>query len=100
MEQSSNFELVTKPSLSLLVFRLKKAGESLTDPELDLLNQKLHTRLDVRSDVFLTPTMLHSKERDLYCLRFAMGGLRTTWEDVMKTWQAVEEEGAKVLVEV
>lgn len=90
---------MTKPSLSLLVFRLIKAGQKLSDPELDLLNQRLHTRLDARSDVFLTPTVLHSEERDVYCLRFALGGLRTTWEDVMKTWSVVEEEGARALKE-
>jgi aromatic-L-amino-acid decarboxylase len=101
------FELVTPPSLALLVFRLRSSSSSkkdqrlvaLTDPELNLLNQKLHTRLDKRSDVFLTPTMLHSNERDIYCLRFAIGNIRTTWEDVQATWDAVVEEGQAVLRE-
>jgi len=43
--------------------------------------------------------MLHSKERDIYCLRFAIGNVRTTWEDVMATWEAVVEEGEAVLKE-
>jgi hypothetical protein len=81
-----------------LVFRLKPEG-ALTDPELNLLNQRLHTRLDARSDVFLTPTMLHSEERDVYCLRFAIGSLRTTWEDVQKSWSVVVEEGKQVLAD-
>jgi len=100
VNQTPNFELVTKPSLALLVFRLRPdADVALTDPELNLLNQRLHTRLDGRSDVFLTPTMLHSEERDVYCLRFAIGSLRTTWEDVEKTWAAVVEEGKTVLTD-
>lgn len=71
----------------------------MADPELNLLNQRLHTRLDARSDVFLTPTMLHSEERDIYSLRFAIGSLRTTWEDVQKTWSAVIEEGKQVMAD-
>ncbi len=108
--KSKNFELVTAPSLALLVFRLNpkhnqsgKSGElgqsGAVDTELDLLNQRLHTRLDGRSDVFLTPTVLKSVERKFYCLRFAMGGVRTTWEDVQETWRVVEEEGERVLAE-
>ena len=71
----------------------------MTDAELDLLNQRLHTRLDLRSDVFLTPAVLKSETRKFYCLRFAMGGLNTRSEDVKCTWAIVEEEGAKVLSE-
>ena len=81
------------------MFRLKPEGSELADPELNLLNQRLHTRLDARSDVFLTPTMLHSEERDIYSLRFAIGSLRTTWEDVQKTWSAVVEEGKQVMAD-
>lgn len=110
MADSPIFEIVTPPSLSLLVFRLKNPSNPesspidktlvpLADPELNLLNQKLHTRLDKRSDVFLTPTMLHSNERDIYCLRFAIGNVRTTWADVEATWSAVVEEGQAVLRE-
>ncbi|KAK1926326.1 putative aromatic-L-amino-acid decarboxylase [Papiliotrema laurentii] len=96
IEESPIFELVTTPSLALLCFRLNPR-KGYSDEELDLLNQRLHTRLDVRSDVFLTQTVLKSVERKFYCLRFAMGGARTTWEDVEKTWEVVVEEGQAVL---
>ena len=107
MTDSPIFEIVTPPSLALLVFRLRPSSletkpnspPGLQDPELNLLNQKLHIRLDKRSDVFLTPTTLHSKERDIYCIRFALGNPRTTWEDVIDTWKVVVEEGEAVLRE-
>jgi aromatic-L-amino-acid decarboxylase len=89
IRNSSDFELVSEPSLALLVFRYKR--EHRTDPELNLLNQQLVSLLTVRSDVFLTQTMLHSVEGDIFCVRFAMGGVNTTMEDVLATWRVVEE---------
>ncbi|WVQ97896.1 hypothetical protein IAU59_005013 [Kwoniella sp. CBS 9459] len=102
---SSTFELVTDPSLALLVFRLsphttKGASTShatQTDDILNILNQRLHDRLNARYDVFLTQTVLHSKERNIFCIRFAMGGVYTTFEDVLKTWKVIEQVGEEVL---
>jgi len=98
IEKSEIFENVTPRSLTLVVFRLKgKGGES--DAELNLLNTKFHNRLNARSDTFLTQTVLHSLEREVFCIRIALGGWRTQMEDVEKIWEAVEEEGRKTLSE-
>lgn len=97
VKASPGFELVTEPSLALLVFRLNPSVEHLTDPELNLLNQQLHTRLNARYDVFLTQTILHGIEREIFCIRFAMGGVNTTMEDVKTTWEVVRLEGEQVL---
>ena len=97
VEANPDFELVSRPSLALLVFRLRPAGRNLQDAELNLLNQRLHTRLNARYDVFLTQTMLISLEREIFCIRFAMGGINTTMEDVRATWKVVVEEGGEVV---
>ncbi|WVQ84115.1 hypothetical protein IAT38_006260 [Cryptococcus sp. DSM 104549] len=98
VRSSTKFELVTKPSLALLVFRLAPAPRAgLTDDVLNILNQRLHDQLNARFDVFLTQTILHSKEGNIFCIRFAMGGVHTTFKDVQATWSVVEAEGAKVL---
>lgn len=64
-----------------------------------MLNTKLNNRLIARYDLFLTQTMLHSTEGDIFCIRFAMGGKATTTEDVEEVWAAVCEEGKVVLDE-
>lgn len=98
IEKSEIFENVTPRSLSLVVFRLKgKRGES--DAELNLLNTKFHNRLNARPDTFLTQTVLHSLEKEVFCIRIALGGWRTQMGDVEKIWDAVEEEGRQTLQE-
>ncbi|WRT64926.1 uncharacterized protein IL334_001866 [Kwoniella shivajii] len=100
VEQSSTFEIVTPPSLALLVFRLKPSSsspEEVSEDELNILNQNLHDRLNSRYDVFLTQTVLHSKEKNIFCIRLAMGGRYTTFQDVKKTWDIIESEGEEVL---
>ena len=91
--------MVTPPSLSLVVIRLitpDHSSKPLSDPELNLLTQKLHNRLDSRSDVFLTPSTLHSLEGEKKVIRVALGGANTTMKDVEEVW-AVIEQGEEVL---
>lgn len=71
----------------------------MSDAELNLLNTQLHNRLNARSDTFLTQTILHSVEREIFCIRFALGGVRTQMEDVEKIWAAVEQEGKLALAD-
>nr|XP_019047344.1 aromatic-L-amino-acid decarboxylase [Kwoniella bestiolae CBS 10118]OCF26274.1 aromatic-L-amino-acid decarboxylase [Kwoniella bestiolae CBS 10118] len=102
VSQSSKFEIITPPSLALLVFRLNPSssgGGKVDDDKLNLLNQKLHQRLDTRYDIFLTQTVLHSIERNVFCIRLAMGGVNTSFEDVQRAWEIIEEEGERVLSE-
>lgn len=71
----------------------------LSDAELNLLNTRFHNRLSARHDTFLTQTVLHSEESEVFCIRFAMGGWRTKLEDVETIWKAVIEEGEAMLKE-
>jgi aromatic-L-amino-acid decarboxylase len=88
---------VTPPSLALVVFRLILPKAPRDDAELNLLNQRLNTNLGARYDVMVTQTMLHSKERDVFCIRFAIGGVSTEMKDVETTWRIIESEGERVL---
>jgi aromatic-L-amino-acid decarboxylase len=99
VEKSSIFENVTPRSLTLVVFRLKPENGELSDEELNLLNTQFHNRLNARADTFLTQTILHSIEREVFCIRIALGGWRTQMADVEKIWEAVEEEGRAALAE-
>ena len=99
IKSSSIFELVTPQSLSLVVFRLNphKAERCTPNAEVDELNVELANRLDARSDVFLTPSVLLSVEGKIAVLRIQTGGYLTTVEDILAVWQAVEEEGRAIL---
>lgn len=100
VDRSTIFENVTPRSLTLVVFRLlprDAAQKTYTDAELNLLNTQFHNRLAARHDTFLTQTVLHSKEREIFCIRFAVGGWRTSLEDVETIWRAVEQEGERML---
>jgi aromatic-L-amino-acid decarboxylase len=100
VKASDKFELVVPPTLALLVFRLKAPSDvEASDEGLNALNDRLYARLDARYDVFLTRTLLKSIEREISCIRFAMGGINTTLKDVQETWRIIEDEGRQVLSE-
>ncbi|GFZ46696.1 hypothetical protein JCM24511_03916 [Saitozyma sp. JCM 24511] len=97
---SANFEIVTPPSLALLVVRLRDPlAPNSPDEVLNRLNQALYARLDARHDVMLTQTVLKSVESEIHCLRIAMGGVNTTMKDVEEVWEVIESEGQHVLAE-
>ncbi|ORX34523.1 putative aromatic-L-amino-acid decarboxylase [Kockovaella imperatae] len=101
IRSSARFELVTPQSLSMVVFRLNpgQSPNALASDDLNKLNSKLSSRLDHRSDVFITPAMLGSEEGNMEVLRIQTGGYRTTMEDVLAVWKVVEEEGEALLRE-
>ena len=109
IRSSKHFELVTPQSLSLVTFRLNPLKSSVSNghstevafPNEDLneVNAQLASRLDHRSDVFITSAMLYGIEGKIGCLRIQTGGYRTTMDDVEAVWRAVQEEGEKVLSE-
>jgi aromatic-L-amino-acid decarboxylase len=86
IKDDQDFELVAE-SLALVVFRLN--GDEYT--------QRLHDLLSLRSDVFLTQTMLHSNQGDRYCIRLATGGINTSMADVEAVWNVVTEIGRSIL---
>jgi aromatic-L-amino-acid decarboxylase len=73
------FELVVKPPLNLVCFRLK-AGDHAT--------QRLHERLNASGRMFLT----HTKLNDQYTLRMSIGQSHTRQEHVERAWALMSEE--------
>ena len=68
------FELLDEPQLSVVAFRLR-GGD-------DALNAELLRRVVARKRVFLSSTRLD----DRYVVRVAIGGWRTTMDDVKGAW--------------
>ncbi|BEJ10639.1 hypothetical protein CspHIS471_0100610 [Cutaneotrichosporon sp. HIS471] len=98
VSKDAKFEIVAPPRLGLLCFRLKKEGANAT--ELDGLNVELNSRLAARPDVHLTQTILKSEDAgEIFCIRFAIGALRTTKQDVDEVWAEVVKESDRLLLE-
>jgi len=86
IDQALDFELVTPPSLSILTFRYAPAGA----PALDSLNAKLLQTINDDGRIYLTQTRYNGA----YVIRFQIGQLYTTEEDVMFAWEVVREMAA------
>jgi aromatic-L-amino-acid decarboxylase len=78
IEAEGRFELVVRPPLNLVCFRLK-AGDHAT--------QKLHEQLNASGKMFLTHTKLDGK----YTLRISIGQSHTRLEHVERAWHLMCE---------
>ena len=99
IRESKDFELVTPRSLALLVFRLKPSAGDRTPEQLSELNRQLQERVHAEQDFNMTQTVLPGEEGQppIDCMRFAMGGLRTTEADAVQAWHIVERLGASII---
>lgn len=78
VEADPRFELVTAPSLSLVVFRLA-AGDEATRTAMEQVNDS--------GVAFLSHTIVEGRT----AIRLAVGSWRTTRTDVDRTWEALQE---------
>ena len=78
VEDDARFELVTEPSLSLVVFRLVEGDEATL--------AAMH-RLNASGIAYLSHTMVEGRA----AMRLAVGSWRTTHEDIDRTWAALHE---------
>jgi aromatic-L-amino-acid decarboxylase len=72
------FELVTEPSLSLVVFRLT-GGDEATMATMEAVNAS--------GEAYLSHTTVEGRA----AIRLAVGSWRTTRADVDRTWHALQE---------
>jgi aromatic-L-amino-acid decarboxylase len=71
------FEMVTEPSLSLVVFRLR-AGDEQTMATMEAVNAS--------GEAYLSHTTVEGR----VAIRLAVGSWRTTEADVDRTWRALQ----------
>jgi len=75
------WEVCAPRELSLVCFRLDDSDEQ---------NELLLQRVNAGGEVFLSQTRLNGR----YILRFAVGNLRTTEDDVRLAWDILRREAA------
>ena len=83
-----DFELTTQPSLSLFSFRYAPAGA----PALDDLNAKLLQAINDDGRIYLTQT----RYKGDYVIRFQVGQLYTTDEDIELAWEVIMDLAGKL----
>ncbi|KAJ3529049.1 hypothetical protein NM688_g7910 [Phlebia brevispora] len=98
--ESPTFSLVTEPSFALSVFRLQPPAAASIKPDeleqrLNELNQAFYRRVTARPDILLTQTKLNGT----FCIRFAIGAVRTKKEHVDRAWALIQEEAAVAVKE-
>jgi aromatic-L-amino-acid decarboxylase len=94
VKASSQFELVVPPSFALTVFRLTAPKGNGDLASLNAHNRIFHRRLS-SSDLFLTQTDVNGT----FCLRFAVGAVRTEEEHILAAWDVLCAEAGPSLEE-
>jgi aromatic-L-amino-acid decarboxylase len=80
------FELVTKPNLSLFTFRYCPKGAQ----NLDDLNQRLLQKINDDGRAYLTRTIVDGK----HVIRMQIGSTNTSWDHVLGAWDVIQELAA------
>lgn len=96
IRESTEFALVTPPSLALTVFRLEPRLSSPVPLEkLNELNRAFYARVSARSDIAFTQTDLGGT----FCIRMAVGASQTTEDHVKRAYEILCLEGEAALEE-
>ncbi len=80
------FELCAPRPFSTVCFRLKGSDEASSEAS-DEVNEALLERVNSGGVAFLS----HTRLRDQFVIRWAIGNARTSEEDIRLTWQAIEQ---------
>ena len=92
VERRPDFENLAEQVLSIVNFRWRPPGTSLTEPEVDGLNRRIVNRLVGDGSFFLAPTILKGRA----ALRVCIVNFRTTEEDLTFLLDEVARVGAEL----
>ncbi len=87
LEEHPDLELVLRPEMSTVVFRLRAEGRFGDVEATDAASRRVLDHLDADGRILLSGTVLE----DRHVLRLALGNLRTTGEHLERAYAAVED---------
>jgi aromatic-L-amino-acid decarboxylase len=87
-----DFERLAPVPFSVVCFRWKPSGRSLTEPQLDAANERLIDLVNASGDTF----MAHTRLRGKLSLRIAIGHLKTEERHVRRAWDLIVENAASL----
>ncbi len=91
IDSEPQWERVAPVPFSTVVFRF--APDGFEAAELNELNREIMNRVNATGEVFLSHTVLNGT----YCLRIAIGNLKTRWEHLERSWQLLREAASGLL---
>ncbi|HEY0321374.1 MAG TPA: aminotransferase class I/II-fold pyridoxal phosphate-dependent enzyme [Pyrinomonadaceae bacterium] len=90
VEESPDWELLAPVPLSLVCFRYhprrSKEDESISEAELDALNESIMNSVNATGRAYLSHTKLHDK----LTLRLSIGNIRTSEEHIRRFWELIK----------
>ncbi len=87
-----DFERLAPVPFSVVCFRWKPAGTTLSEGELDAANERIIDAVNATGDVFMS----HTRLKGTLALRIAIGHLQTTERHVRRAWNLVVEHAAAI----
>ncbi len=94
LQENANWEIISPATLAIINFRYKPNGLSLSEEELNKLNQQISTMINENGNAMLVTTILFQKK----VLRMCLINPRTLWEDVKTTIEVLESYANKVIL--
>jgi aromatic-L-amino-acid decarboxylase len=91
IRQHPSFELIAPVPFSTIVFRFVP-DRNMAESKINDLNKKLLDEINKTGKVFLS----HTKLREKFAIRLAIGNIKTTWEDVALAWEIIQEKGGEL----
>ena len=88
IDAAPDWERVAPVPFSTVVFRY--APSSMDGPDQDRVNRAIMDGVNETGEFFLSHTVLNGR----FCVRVALGNLRTRWEDVERCWALLMEVAA------
>lgn len=83
-----DFERLAPAPFSVVCFRARPGSQSLDEAALAHLNERLLEAANATGEIFLSHTMLDGR----YCIRLAIGHIRTTEVHVRRAWEILQEQ--------
>jgi len=90
VDREPDWERVAPVPFSTVVFRF--APDGLSTEASDEANQAIMDRVNATGEVFLSHTVLNER----FCIRLAIGNLRTRWDHLERSWALLREEAARL----
>ena len=92
VDEHPDFERVAPVPFSVVCFRARPRGVTLTPPALDALNERLLDAVNSSGQVFLS----HTRLGGAFVIRLAVGHLRTSGEQIRQAWRLLCEHAARL----
>jgi aromatic-L-amino-acid/L-tryptophan decarboxylase len=90
VDESADFERLAPVPFSVVCFRARPRGVTLSDDELDSLNERLMASVNATGEIFIS----HTRINGAIALRLAIGNLRTTERHVARAWELLRQHTA------